>query len=271
MAQDYLLAGRRSELERLQLQSRVWEPAGAKLLERRLGDGAGRRALDVGCGAMGWLGILSQWVGSGGEVVGTDLDTNVLQAARALVDTEQLSNVSVIEDDLFSSRLEPASFDVVHARFQLAPLGRVVEQLAAYRRLVRAGGVIVLEEPDASSWHFNPAADSAEQLIALILQAFTAAGGDFDAGRQLPQLLRELGAEPTVDAHVLALPAGHPYLRLPLQFANALEQRLLELVSSDELAALRTEAEHELTAPYRWGTTFTLIQSHGRVTAEAER
>jgi SAM-dependent methyltransferase len=182
-ARGYLLAGHRSELERLQLQSRVWEPAGGTLLER-LGDGASGRVLDVGCGAIGWLRMLGRWVGKGGEVVGTDVDANVLQATRAFVETEQLSNVSVIEDDLFASRLEPASFDAVHARFQLAPLGRVGEQLASYRRLVRPGGVIVLEDPDASSWHFNPPADSAKRLIALILEAFKAAGGDFNAGRR---------------------------------------------------------------------------------------
>jgi hypothetical protein len=51
-----------SELERLQLQSRVWEPSGRRLLEE-LGDGRSARALDMGCGALGWLRILSEWVG----------------------------------------------------------------------------------------------------------------------------------------------------------------------------------------------------------------
>ena len=48
----YLMAGQMSELDRLQLQSRVWEPAGQRLLDW-LGVGAGRRALDVGCGCLG--------------------------------------------------------------------------------------------------------------------------------------------------------------------------------------------------------------------------
>ena len=46
MAADYLMAGQQSELERLQLQSRVWEPAGQALLAR-LPSGSGRRVLDV--------------------------------------------------------------------------------------------------------------------------------------------------------------------------------------------------------------------------------
>jgi hypothetical protein len=63
---------------------------------------------------------------------------------------------------------------------------------------------------------------------------------------------------------VVALPPGHPYLRLPLQFATSLEERLLGLVSPDELVGLRNEAEGELRDPGRWGTTFTLLQCWGR-------
>lgn len=63
----------------------------------------------------------------------------------------------------------------------------------------------------------------------------------------------------------MALGPGHPYLRMPLQFSIALESRLLEALSADELASLRREVEAELTEPGRWGTTFTLIQSWGRI------
>jgi hypothetical protein len=57
----YLLAGQASELERLQLQSRVWEPSGRRLLEE-IGGGDGASALDFGCGVLGWLRVLSEWV-----------------------------------------------------------------------------------------------------------------------------------------------------------------------------------------------------------------
>jgi ubiquinone/menaquinone biosynthesis C-methylase UbiE len=71
MTEGYLMAGQRSELERLQLQARLWEPAGRAALQR-LGDGRGPRALDVGCGGRGWLRILSDRVGNEGQVVGSD-------------------------------------------------------------------------------------------------------------------------------------------------------------------------------------------------------
>jgi hypothetical protein len=130
--------------------------------------------------------------------------------------------------------------------------------------LVTRGGWLALEEWDLGSWHFNPPAPAADRLIRLISGIFAALGGE--AGRALPGLLRDIGIEePKLDAHVIALKPRHPYLRLPLQFSRALEARLLEQVSEDELATLRRDAESELAEPDRWGTTFTLIQCWGRL------
>lgn len=259
----YLLAGQASELERLQLQSRVWEPSGRRVLEQ-IGDGRGAHALDVGCGVLGWLRILSEWVGPDGQVTGTDVDAAMLASAERLVADEGLSRVSLVKDDLFASKLEPDSFDLVHARYEICPLGRAHEQMETYVRLARSGGAIVLEDPDAASWHFNPPAPALERLIVLIQEAFRLSGGDWAVGRMHLHLLREFGIEGNVSAEVLALPPGHPYLRLPLQFATALEEKLLSLVSADELDKLRHEGEAELQEPGRWGTTFTLLQCWGR-------
>jgi SAM-dependent methyltransferase len=261
--EEYLLANQPSELERLQLQSRVWEPTGRQLLSK-IGSGSGGRALDVGCGALGWLRILGEWVGPSGQVVGTDIDESLLDAARSFLEAEGISNVELVVDDLFDSQLAPQSFDLVHARYLIAPLGRGPEQVASHCRLVRPGGSLVLEEWDLGSWHFNPPAPAAERLIRLLAEIFASLGGE--AGRALPELLREIDIEGTqIDAHVIALKPGHPYLRLPLQFSVALESRLLETLSEDELASLRREVERELAEPGRWGTTFTLIQCWGRL------
>jgi SAM-dependent methyltransferase len=259
--EEYLLANQRSELERLQLQSQVWEPSGRDLLSK-VGSGSGGRALDIGCGALGWLRILGEWVGPSGQVVGTDIAESLLDAARSFLEAEAISNVELLVDDLFDSKLQPQSFDLVHARYLIAPLGRGPEQVASHQRLVTPGGSLVLEEWDLSSWHFNPPAPAAERLIRLLSEIFAGLGGE--AGRGLPELLRDIGVEePEIHAHVIALKPGHPYLRLPLQFSAALESRLLDALSEDELASLRRDAETELAEPGRWGTTFTLIQSWG--------
>lgn len=259
----YLLAAGAAELDRLRLQARVWEPAGRALLDTLPG-GTGRRALDVGCGAQGWLRVLAQWVGPTGQVVGSDVDAGLLAAARALVRNEGLGPVALVVDDLFDSRLPEASFDLVHARFQIAPLGRGPLQVQCHLKLLRPGGHLVLEEPDLASWRVHPHAVAVPRLIGLIERAFAEAGGDFNAGRRLPAWLAEAGLEPRVDAHVVALDAKHPYLLLPLQFARSLRPRLEALCPPERLDALVADAARELADPRAWGTSFTLIQAWAR-------
>ena len=258
----YLLAGQVSELERLKLQSRVWEPSGRRLLDE-IGNGRSVRAVDIGCGVMGWLRLLSEWVGPDGEVVGTDIDDAMLAAATQFVAEEGLENVALLNDDLFATKLEPSSFDLVHARAVLTPLGRGHEQMETYVRLLRPGGTVVLEDPDWGSWHFNPPAKACQKLITLIIEAFTR-WGDAEAGRNHLELLRSVGIEGNVRAEVLALPPGHPYLRLPLQMSIGLQPRLRSFVDAEELHQLNQEAENELQEPGRWGTTLTMIQSWGQ-------
>ena len=54
---SYLLAGQRSEIERLRVQSRVWEPAGERLLAS-LGLGSGQRVLDgLWSDGLAWLSL----------------------------------------------------------------------------------------------------------------------------------------------------------------------------------------------------------------------
>lgn len=259
----YVLAGQASELDRLRLQSRVWEPAGRRLLAE-IGDGRGARAVDIGCGVMGWLRLLSEWVGPAGAVVGTDIDDAMLSAADQFVAAEDLPNVALVKDDLFATDLEPASFDLVHARFVITPLGRAQEQMATYLRLVRPGGIVVLEDPDIGSWHLNPPPTPAvDKLIALIWEAFRR-WGDPDVARSQREVFRRFGIEANVRAEVLALPPGHPYLQLPLQMSTGLAPRLRLFMDADELARLQNEAQVEVQEPGRWGTTFTLVQSWGR-------
>ncbi len=118
-----------------------------------------------------------------------------------------------------------------------------------------------------ASWRVSPDAPAVRRLIELIEEGFRAAGGDFNAGRQLPSFFRRLGVEPRLDAHIVALSPGHTYLRLPLQFATSLRLRLEPLIGKVDLDDLVRQAELELGRPGTWGTTFTLIQAYASLSS----
>jgi SAM-dependent methyltransferase len=221
-----LLADTDAEPEALHAHARVWEPARRALLAD-LDLPADARVADIGRGAPG--------------------------------------RTELGPDDTFHSGLPAGTFDLVHARFQLAPAGRAADQLAAFRRLLKPGGVLVLEEPDTRSWTFSPHAPATTHLIGRIAQAYRTVGGDLDMGRRLAGLLRGAGLAPSVRTHAIGLEAGHPYLRLPLQLADSLQDRLEDVFGSDGLAALRRDATAELDDPDRHGTTFTLVQAWARL------
>jgi hypothetical protein len=214
--------------------------------------------------------VLSLVPDRGAGLADVTLDARVwATASRALLDDLGLpsdARVLVAEDVLSAGpSLAPAAFDLVHARFQLCRHGRPAEQLAALRALVAPGGVLLVEEPELRSWTYEPYAPAATHLIGRLAQAFSAAGGDLDAGRRLPALLRDAGLAPRVRTHALGLEAGHPYLRLPLDLGSALGERLADVLGADVLDRLRRTATAELIAPERRGTTFTLVQAWARV------
>jgi SAM-dependent methyltransferase len=219
------------------------------------------------------LPALSSLPAPGIEHLRTTLQARTWErATRALLDDLDLpQDARILDagrltiDDLFHAALPPARFDVVHARFQLCTLGRAAEQLEVYRRLVVPGGVLILEEPDTRSWRYEPYAPATQHLIGRVAQALTAAGGNLDAGRRLPGLLRDAELAPQVRTHVLGLEANHPDLRLPLHLADALSDRLADILGTDGLAGLREESAKELDADDSRGTTFTLVQAWARV------
>ena len=66
--------------------------------------------------------------------------------------------------------------------------------LAEMRRLVRPGGIVVLQEPDSASWSLYPASEPFDHLKSAILTAFRVGGGDFDAGRTIVSMASNTAA-----------------------------------------------------------------------------
>jgi SAM-dependent methyltransferase len=252
-----------AERRRLRVQAEVLEPLGERALAQ-LGDLRGKRALDVACGAMGMLPALSRRVGPQGSVVGTDTSDAMLEQARATCAGLHLGNVTLVKDDAYATALPPASFDVVHVRFLLAPVGRDEVLLPQLERLARPDGWIVLEEPIAAPWHVGPGGEAHDALLAIVQRTFVRHMGGFEAGRRLFDHARTRGwRDIGYDAQTFAMPPGHPLLRLPVMFATSLRAVILRDTPEAELDAAIAAAEELYARPATHGTGFTVIQVWG--------
>jgi SAM-dependent methyltransferase len=262
----YLLAGGAAELERLQLQARVWEPEAEAMFDR-IGVAPGWNCVDLGCGAMGVLGPLSRRVGPQGHVVGVDRDAKLLAAAREYVHDQHLTNVEVFDLDAYDTKLPRESFDLTHVRFVFGPVGRADELLREMLALTRPGGILAIQEPDTVSWNCYPPNAGWAALKPAIEDAFSRAGGDINAGRRTFGMLRQAGLEAVqIRAAILALQDQHPYKRLPVQFAASLRGRILDggLLSEAELDAAVVECERMAADPETVMITLAVTQVWGR-------
>jgi len=170
-AAEYLLAGVPAEVERLWIQARTWGPEAETMLNA-IAVERGWLCIDVACGPMGVVGPLARRTGPTGVVVALDKDPVQLKAARQYARSEAFANVEFREGDLFSVDLSAGSFDLVHGRFVLAPLGRDQEVLDRLTYLVREGGLMALQEPDATTWTCDPPTASWECLKKAVLKVF---------------------------------------------------------------------------------------------------
>jgi ubiquinone/menaquinone biosynthesis C-methylase UbiE len=256
------------ERRRLRLQAEMLEPLSDRMLSRLSqlgGDLRGKRALDVACGAMGLLGPLARRVGPEGQVVGSDVSDVMLDHARAYCTEHRLANVSLTKDDAYASTLPAASFDLVHARFLLAPVGRDEELFPQLERLVRPGGWVALEEPLCASWRVFPDGGAHDAVVAMVRRAYDRHMGGFDAGARLFDAARHRGWHDVgFDAQVLAMPPGHPLIRLPVLMAKAVRAVVLRDTPEAELDEAVAAAEELYARPATHGITFAIVQVWGR-------
>jgi ubiquinone/menaquinone biosynthesis C-methylase UbiE len=190
----YPLGGTQIEQRRLVTQAEDYEPQARWLLDR-IGIQPGWRVLDIGCGPLGVLHLLSESVGLTGTVIGLERERRFAEMARAEVAKRGLANVTVVEGDALATGLEKESFDLVHERLVMINISARAALLSEMISLLRPGGIVVLEDVDNVSWLCHPAHPSWDILLDAFHTVFHAGGGDGYIGRRLPELLRTAGAQ----------------------------------------------------------------------------
>jgi 2-polyprenyl-3-methyl-5-hydroxy-6-metoxy-1,4-benzoquinol methylase len=247
---DHQLSGERA---RLALMSDLLDPMHRRYLEE-VGVGPGIGALEVGCGN----GSISTWLGEqtapGGRVVALDLDLSLVDADTRHVEFRQ--------GDILAGPVEREAFDVVTAR---AVLHHIPDAQAALANLVastRAGGAIVLIEPD-----FLPVSIAEPPEIRAFWAAWLSwsrrQGIDYMIGRRLPQMLAAVGLERIAATAETALyNGGSAWARYWQQTVIELRDRM---IGSGELDARSIDAFVEHCADPSWWTqtiAFTAVRGY---------
>jgi SAM-dependent methyltransferase len=180
-----------AELERLRALEAVFD-GGTQRVLLSAGLSQGWRCLEIGAGAGSIAAWMSGAVGPTGRVAAVDLN------ARFLAHGES-TNIDVHEADIRSVALEPASFDLAHARFVFIHVVEWQAALTATLELLKPGGWLVIEEPDFSSSRALAGPPELRRAFGSVHRAieamFAARTMDFAFGARLPAILQEYGLD----------------------------------------------------------------------------
>jgi ubiquinone/menaquinone biosynthesis C-methylase UbiE len=147
---DYVWGTGLTEQQRLLKQIELYIPEATWLLDR-LELARGSNAIDLGCGPLGILDLLSKRVGARGAVVGIEWESRFVDMAKTLPRERGIENVSVSVGDAAATGLPDASFSFVHERLLLIVVPEPEKVIAEMARLAEPGGVVALEDVDVGS------------------------------------------------------------------------------------------------------------------------
>lgn len=130
--------------------------------------GAAASAADVGCGTGEDARQMAELVGKAGRVVGFDISEAMLKEARSRHDAS-MPNLQFIQSSANDLKAPSASFDAIRADRVLTHVPDTMGALREMFRVVKAGGRVVVSEPDMLGCWVNNAhhATSARILQAI--------------------------------------------------------------------------------------------------------
>lgn len=200
-----------------QLEGRTASAAAAFLLPHLH---PGTRVLDIGCGP-GTITLGLAKAVAPGEVVGVDLQQNMVARARTLAAERGVGNVRFERADAYELPFAESSFDAALQHRVLMHLADPVRGLREVRRVLRPGGVLGLRDVDVASAVFWPMTPELERFNDLRMRAFELEGTDGRTGRKHRQLLLDAGFDQTETQSVTEGGGSPDTLRRHAQFLSA--------------------------------------------------
>ena len=193
----YTLATGEAAANRLEVLHEIWGPV-TRETAIKAGMGPGMKVADFGCGVGTVSVMFAELVGPEGRVTSLDLSAGQVEQARLRAARSGHANITFIEASATESGLPADTFDFVYCRFLLLHLPNPYAGLAEMKRVLKPGGVLIVEDADLSSGYSVPKC-AIDHFGELYVRLGESRGLDYRLGRRLYQIVVESGfADPTV-------------------------------------------------------------------------
>lgn len=178
------------EIQRLEVQSA--KHARKHPVEwKNLGIKAGMKGLDIGCGTGSVLRELAACFDEDLELVGADHWERGLQAARELAIQEGFRQINFKQMPAEQLTFDNGLFDFVHMRLVLMHVGDPIAVLAQAKRVLRPGGIIIVQDTDRTFDKVFPYHDDWESHIERVRQCHAKKGNPC-IGKEIGPMLHKL-------------------------------------------------------------------------------
>jgi len=146
--------------------------------------------------------------GRSGRVVGIDVHSAQLEEARRICGGSGLANASFLHADACDTKLPDNTFDLVYCRFLLLHLPDPQDCLREMRRVLKPGGILVVEDGDlASAESVPPTAINA--FASLFSRLGPIRGVNYSLSRNLFHMVKAAGfSQPEMEIHQPAIIRG---------------------------------------------------------------
>jgi ubiquinone/menaquinone biosynthesis C-methylase UbiE len=251
---QYVLGRSEVESQRLIKQATFLRPSTERVF-RKAGISEGMRVLDLGCGAGDVSFLAAELVGPTGSVVGIDVDPGVLAVARARANERGLTWVK-FEERAVDTFTTTELFDAVVGRFVLIYQADPVATLRHVSRLVRTGGLVVMQEPDFRVGIATvPTVALWQQVQHWIAETFRRGGVHYDIGGRLYHVFRLAGLPgPALLEHISAGGGAtmRPFCENSAEIVRSLLPRIeqfgIATATEVQVETLADRLEHETCA-----------------------
>lgn len=142
------------------------------------------KLLDVGAGSGTITASLAKYIPEG-ELVGTDISSDILEQARKHAESVGVHNIKFEKADIHELPFPDATFDVTHAHQVLCHLATPVEAIQEMLRVTKPGGIVAIRESDMNMWCIWPELPELQHYHDITKKVLESNGGQTKGGRQL--------------------------------------------------------------------------------------